>query len=189
MQQSLILASASPRRQELLTAAGIPFRVVVADVQENEDPRADPQVLVAHNAKIKAAWVAKLHPESLILAADTTVAIDGHVLNKPQDMSEAYAMLRRLSGKTHAVYTAVHFLCLNNSLDHHWVSTAQVTFKPLNDDLIRAYYEQVNPLDKAGAYSIQEHADMIIEHFQGLRSTVIGLPIEEVINRLNETAA
>src|SRR5262245_61641739 len=103
----LILASASPRRRELLAHAGIPFAVVVADVVEHEAEDADPREMVRHNAALKADWVAARHPEATVLGADTTVFIGNTVLNKPRDAAEARAMLRRLSGRTHTVFTGM----------------------------------------------------------------------------------
>ena len=95
----LILASASPRRRELLSQLGVPFEVIVADVTEHENPATDARVMVAHNAALKADWVAARHPEAFVLGADTTVFLDGAALNKPRDLAEARAMLRRLSGQ------------------------------------------------------------------------------------------
>src|SRR3954469_4832784 len=107
MPSRLILASASPRRKELLAELGVLFEVVVADVTEHEEASTDPRTMVAHNAALKADWVAARHPEALVLGADTTVFIDGQALNKPRDGAEARAMLRRLSGRTHTVFTGL----------------------------------------------------------------------------------
>src|SRR6266542_3890106 len=103
----LILASASPRRRELLGQLGLAFTVVVADVTEHEAEDADPRTMVAHNAALKADWVAQRHPEAFVLGADTTVLLDATVLNKPRDLADARAMLRRLAGRTHTVFTGV----------------------------------------------------------------------------------
>src|SRR5688572_33349574 len=103
----LILASASPRRKQLLADLGLTFDVIVADVTEHEDPATDPRVMVAHNAALKADWVAARNPNAVVLGADTTVFIDQHALNKPRDRDEARAMLRRLSGRTHTVLTGL----------------------------------------------------------------------------------
>ena len=103
----LILASASPRRRELLAQLGVPFDVLVADVTEHEAEDADPRTMVAHNAALKADWVAKRHPAAIVLGADTTVLINNTVLNKPRDLDDARAMLRRLAGRTHTVFTGV----------------------------------------------------------------------------------
>ena len=103
----LILASASPRRRELLAQLGIPFEVVVADVVEHEDPATDPRVMVAHNAALKAEWVASRHPDAVVLGADTTVFLDGHAIDKAKDLDEARLILRKLSGREHTVFTGV----------------------------------------------------------------------------------
>src|SRR5688572_3409270 len=103
----LILASASPRRRELLGQLGVPFEVVVADIIEHEEAATDPRVMVAHNAALKADWVAERNPDAVVLGADTTVFIDQHALNKPRDRVDARNMLRRLSGRTHTVFTGL----------------------------------------------------------------------------------
>ncbi|MEI6248943.1 MAG: Maf family protein, partial [Verrucomicrobiota bacterium] len=114
---TLILASASPRRTELLREAGIPHRVVVAAVTEHEDPTTDPAKMVLHNARLKAAAVSRLHPEAIVLGSDTTVALGDRALNKPADLAESRAMLRSLSGREHTVHTGVCLLCPTLGLD------------------------------------------------------------------------
>src|ERR1700722_13728516 len=103
----LLLASASPRRRELLAQLGVPFEVVVAEVTEHEDEATDPRLMVAHNAALKADWVAERHPDAVVLGADTTVFLDGAAINKPRDLAEARAMLKRLSGRAHTVFTGL----------------------------------------------------------------------------------
>lgn len=177
MSATLLLASASPRRRELLARLGVSFRVVTAEVTEHEDPLTNPREMVAHNAAIKAEWVAARHPDDLVLGADTTVSVDNHVLNKPADAAEARAMLRRLSGRTHTVYTG---LAVRRQADHlrlDDVVASDVTFKPLTEDLISAYLARVHTLDKAGGYAIQEHGDLIIAGRSGSLSNIIGLPL------------
>lgn len=174
----LILASASPRRRELLAQLGVPFEVVVAEIVEHEEATTDPRVMVAHNAALKADWVAARHPDALVLGADTTVFIDGHALNKPRDPAEARAMLRRLSGRTHTVFTG---LALRRNRDGVHIDegvASEVTFKPLDDATIEAYLARVHTLDKAGGYAIQEHADLIVAGYRGSFSNIIGLPLE-----------
>jgi septum formation protein len=175
----LILASASPRRRELLAGLGFPFEVVPADVAEHEEPDSDPREMVCHNAALKAGWVAARRPEALVLGADTTVCIDGRVLNKPRDLEEARAMLLRLSGRTHAVYTG---LAVRRGRDRPAADVAvasEVTFKVLDRNAIDRYFSLVDPLDKAGAYAIQEGTDLIIDGWRGSYTNVIGLPVEE----------
>lgn len=174
----LILASASPRRRELLAQLGVEFEVVVADVVEHEEASTDPRVMVAHNAALKADWVAARHPEAIVLGADTTVFLDGHALNKPRDGAEARAMLRRLSGRTHTVFTgiAVRRACDGLKIDEGVAS--DVTFKTLDESAIEAYLAKVHTLDKAGGYAIQEEPDLIIAGYRGSLTNIVGLPIE-----------
>jgi len=174
----LILASASPRRRELLSRLGIPFDVVVADVTEHEDPTTDPRVMVAHNAALKADWVARRHPDAVVLGADTTVFLDGHAINKPGDLDEARAMLRRLSGREHTVFTGLAVRCVARALRIDQGVSSQVEFKPFGDDVIERYLGLVNTLDKAGAYSVQDHTDMIVARTSGSFTNIMGLPME-----------
>ena len=175
----LILASASPRRVELLSRLGVKFEVIPARVTEFEDPTADPKYMVTHNASLKADWVANLYPDALVLGADTTVFIDGTVLNKPANLADSKRMLRKLSGKTHTVYTGIAMRRISDSLTLNEGISSEVTFKALTDKEIDSYVLKVNTLDKAGAYSIQDHTDMIIECYSGSFTNIMGLPVEE----------
>lgn len=174
----LILASASPRRRELLAQIGVPFEVVVADVTEHEDPATDPRVMVGHNAALKADWVAQRNPDAIVLGADTTVFVDGMAINKPRDLDESRSMLRRLSGREHTVFTGVAVRRLSTGLRVDEGVSSQVVFKPFGDDVIESYIRLVNTLDKAGAYSIQEQTDLIIAGYKGSLSNIMGLPME-----------
>jgi len=178
MFSKLLLASASPRRRELLAQLGVPFEVVVAQVTEHEEASTDPRVMVAHNAALKADWVAKRHPEAFVLGADTTVFIDHHALNKPRDLAEARAMLRRLSGRTHTVFTGLALRRRQERLAIDEGVASEVTFKPLDESAIETYLARVNPLDKAGGYAIQEHGDLIVAGYTGSLTNIVGLPIE-----------
>ena len=177
-QPRLILASASPRRRELLGQLGIPFSVMVASVTEHEEPSTDPRVMVAQNASLKAEWVAERHPDALVLGADTTVFIDRQALNKPRDAAEAREMLRRLSGRTHTVFTGLAVRRKLDGLSLDDSAESDVTFKPLDDSDIEAYLARVHTLDKAGGYAIQEHPELIIAGYQGSLSNIVGLPLE-----------
>jgi septum formation protein len=174
----LILASASPRRRELLAQLGVTFDVVVADVTEHEDPTTEPRTMVAHNAALKADWVACRHPDAFVLGADTTVFIDQTVLNKPRDLAEARVMLKKLSGRTHTVFTGVALRRQRESVKVDEGVASQVTFRTLDDTVIDAYFKVVNPLDKAGAYGIQEGREMIIAGWEGSFTNIMGLPME-----------
>ena len=175
-----ILASASPRRRELLTSLGVLFEVVTAQVEEHEDPTTDPRVMVARNAALKADWVAARRPEALVLGADTTVFLDGAALNKPRDAADARAMLRRLSGRTHTVFTglALRRAADGLRLDDH--ATSDVAFRALDAALIEAYLARVHTLDRAGGYAIQEHGEMIVAGHVGSLTNIIGLPLENL---------
>lgn len=174
----LILASASPRRRQLLARLGIPFEVVVASVTEFEDADADPRHMVAHNAALKAEWVAARRPEALVLGADTTVFIDGVVLNKPRDLEEAHAMLMRLSGRTHTVYTGLAVRQADSGLRLDDGVASEVTFKALDGAGIADYLSKVETLDKAGGYSVQDQTDLIIAGYTGSFTNIMGLPLE-----------
>jgi septum formation protein len=175
----LLLASASPRRSDLLGQLGVAFTVVPADVIEHEDPSTDPRIMVAHNAALKADWVALRHPTAFVLGADTTVFIDGQALNKPADLAAARQMLRQLSGRTHTVFTGLALRRIDPALRIDRGVASEVTFKKLSEDVIDDYLARVHTLDKAGGYAIQEHGDLIISHRTGSLSNIIGLPLDE----------
>lgn len=178
MKARLILASASPRRRELLGQLGVEFEVVVAAVTEHEEESTDPRVMVAHNAALKADWVATRHPDAVVLGADTTVFIDGAALNKPHDGDEARAMLRRLSGRTHTVFTGLAVRRSRDGLKIDEGVASEVTFRTLDDAVIEEYLAKVHTLDKAGGYAIQEHGELIVEGYRGSMTNIVGLPIE-----------
>lgn len=174
----LILASASPRRRELLAELGLPFEVVVAAVTEHEEPSTHPRTMVAHNAALKADCVADLHPYAWVLGADTTVFIDDTALNKPRDATEARAMLRRLSGRTHTVFTGLALRHRATGYATEAGDTSEVTFLTLTEEMITAYLTKVHTLDKAGGYGIQEERDLIVAGWTGSFSNIMGLPLE-----------
>ena len=177
-QLRLILASASPRRKQLLGELGLTFEVIVADIIEHEDPDTDPKHMVTHNAALKADWVAARHPDAWVLGADTTVFIDNTAINKPADLAEARAMLKRLAGRTHVVFTGVAVRHVGRGVRIDEGVTSEVTFKAFDDAVIDEYFRVVNPLDKAGAYGIQEGRELIIEGWRGSFSNIMGLPME-----------
>ncbi len=184
----ILLASRSPRRSELLAREGLAFDIEVPEVDEWEDPKADPQELVLRNAAIKGDAVAAAHPDRLVLSSDTTVAIDGHLLAKPVDMAEARAMLRRLSGRAHNVYTSVLLQWRVRGIRVERCVESRVVFRSLGEEAITRYFGIVNPLDKAGAYGIQEGREIIIDHFEGSLSNIMGLPMETVREMLEQLA-
>jgi septum formation protein len=182
----LILASASPRRRELLAQIGLPFTVVPAEVTEHEAPDADPREMVRHNAALKADWVAARHPAATVIGADTTVFIDRTVLNKPRDESEARAMLRMLSGRTHTVFTGLAVRRGRDGLKLDRGVASEVTFKVLDEAAISLYLSRVHTLDKAGGYAIQEQGDLIVAGYTGSLTNIVGLPVEEMKQLLTQ---
>lgn len=176
----LILASASPRRRELLASLGVIFTVIPAEVTEHEAPDADPSQMVRHNAALKADWVAARHPDATVIGADTTVFIDRTVLNKPRDPTEARAMLRLLRGRTHTVYTGLAIRRRRDGLQLDEGVASEVTFKNFNETTLDLYLSRVPTLDKAGGYAIQEHGDLIVAGFTGSLTNIVGLPLDEM---------
>jgi septum formation protein len=177
-----VLASGSPRRHELLEMLGLPHRVVVPGVDETREPDESPDVYVVRLARAKAAAVAALHPEALILGADTTVVLAGAVLGKPESPGAAAAMLTELGGRTHQVFTGValaHGARLEHALD-----VTEVTMRPLDAAQITAYVNTGEPLDKAGAYAVQGRGAVVIEGIRGDFFGVMGLPVRLVADLL-----
>jgi len=183
-QPPLILASTSPRRAELLRGAGIAFKSASSLIEECHDVSLGLASLVVGNARAKALAVAASFPKSVIVGADTLVWLDGQPLGKPRNLEEARAILFALSGRTHQVATGVHFVRLNprHQVEFHEVS--YVRFRQLDEATITAYLSQVNTLDKAGAYALQESGNLIIESVEGSRSNVIGLPMQRTLAAL-----
>lgn len=180
----IILASASPRRRELLERAGLEFQITHSPAQEIHDASIAPEKLCEMNAALKAEAIAAIRPDSVVIGADTLVFIDGEPLGKPADLDEARAMLRRLAGRVHAVCTGVCVIFPGGrrELFH---DTTEVTFRPLDDAAIEDYLTVANPLDKAGAYGIQEYGERIIAGISGSFENVMGLPVEMVMRALS----
>ena len=176
----LILASASPRRKELLASLGVAFEVIPAEVTEHEAHDADPREMVRHNAALKADWVAARHPDATVIGADTTVFIDRTVLNKPRDLSAARAMLKLLAGRTHTVFTGLAVRRQRDGLKLDQGVASEVTFKAFADAALELYLSRVHTLDKAGGYAIQEQGELIIAGFTGSLTNIVGLPLEEM---------
>ncbi|MBK1642549.1 septum formation protein Maf [Chromatium okenii] len=178
----IYLASRSPRRAELLRQIGVRFAVVDGDCDERQLPAESPpeyvQRLALTKAQVGCAQLAALAlPPLPVLAADTAVICEAQILGKPRDREEALAMLRLLSGRTHQVLTAVALALPTES--RHWLrlSTSRVTFRPLTEAELEAYWQTGEPRDKAGAYGIQGRAALFITHLDGSYSGVMGLPL------------
>jgi septum formation protein len=177
---TLILASASPRRLELLRQLSLAFKVVPAEVAELHHGQMTARELSQVNAYRKARAVAKRFPDALVVGADTLVCIDTVLFGKPATLEEAYQMLEQLQGLTHEVITGICLLHLRKHRQAVFAESTAVTFRPLDAVKIRRYLNRVNPLDKAGAYAIQEEGDMIVEKIVGSYTNVVGLPLERL---------
>lgn len=179
----IVLASASPRRSELLEKAGVVFDVIPSPAEEIHDAEMAPGFLCELNAALKAEAVAVMRPDAMVIGADTLVFIDGIPLGKPVDLTEARFMMRRLSGRSHQVCTGVCVIAPSGerSMFH---DLTEVVFKDLTDEEIDDYFALVNPLDKAGAYGIQEHGERIVCEIRGSFENVMGLPVDKVIEAL-----
>ena len=183
---SLVLASASPRRRELLRQLGIDFTCDAAEIDETPLAGERPRAYVQRMAREKAGTVAqRFRPgDRLVLAADTTVVIDGLLLGKPGDQSDGMAMLQRLSGRSHTVFTAV---CLSNGLEQRCeVVATEVSFAELSPQTCAAYLATGEPWDKAGAYAIQGLGGALVSGIRGSYSNVVGLPLNETWQMLRE---
>ena len=175
----VILASQSPRRRELLSLVGIEHEVQPADIDETPWPDEAPVPHTERLARGKAQVIAARAPDALVIAADTIVVIDGAILGKPSDIPEARAMLRRLSGRTHEVCTAMAVACGDRI--ESAVVRVPVRFRALDDDTIARYVNTGEPMDKAGAYGIQGYGATIVEHIEGDYFAVMGLSLVTVV--------
>jgi septum formation protein len=197
LDKKIYLASKSPRRRELLRQIGVEFELLMLrndtargpDVSEIELPGEAPDVYVARVASEKAAFAWKVVqmrrlPPRPVLAADTTVTIDGDILGKPASREEAIAMLERLSGRTHQVLTsvAVHY----TNMATQFTQVSDVRFATLSAASIRSYCATTEPYDKAGGYGIQGLAALFVEHIEGSHSGIVGLPLYETAQLLRE---
>ncbi len=181
----LILASASPRRSELLRQLGVDFKVMPSSVPEIHHDQLTASEAAQINAYRKARPIAKKFPDALVLSADTLVFIGASLFSKPKDLEDAYLILERLQGRTHSVVTAVCLLNLRNHRQTMFAEKTAVTFRQLDAVKIRRYLSRVNTLDKAGAYAIQEEGEMIIEGIVGSYTNVMGLPLERLRQELH----
>jgi len=181
-----ILASGSPRRRELLAKILKDFEIVPSSTEEKEVSGKSPVDLAMDNAMEKALAVSKMHPDAMVIGADTVVVLGDVIMGKPKNMEEAIDMLRALSGRTHQVITGVALVRGETHLSDFEIS--DVTFKNLDKAIIEEYVEERKPLDKAGAYGIQEVMDSFVESLEGDFNNVVGLPtdlVAELIDNMN----
>ena len=164
---------------------GVSFTVLPAEVEEiSQDSGYPASEMVRLNACLKAGAVARQHPEALVIGSDTVVVCGSEIFGKPHSPEKAVAMLKKLSGHAHQVMSGVSLQCVKYQLDYSFTEISQVFFKKLDDAAIREYMRLVNVMDKAGAYAIQEHAELILDRLEGSLSNVIGLPAERLSSEL-----
>jgi septum formation protein len=175
----LVLASASPRRRELLAQLGVPFDIVPSDVPEIPAPNESAEAFARRVAHEKAMEVARRYPNAATLAADTVVALNGVIFGKPAGRADARRMLQALSGRTHEVLTAVALCDPSGTVSEILVRSA-VEFRPLASSDIEDYLDSDEPYDKAGAYAVQGRAQRFVVQVRGSYTNVVGLPLDEV---------
>lgn len=175
----LILASASPRRQNLLRRCGVDFTVQSVDIEELTGA-GDIALVPEINARNKALAVASANPGCWVLGADTMIIFENRAIGKPANMAEAFALLKSFSGRTHEVITGMALLNKEEDIAEVWSCKSEVKFKKLSDAVIKEYLECVPVLDKAGAYAIQDHGELIVERFSGEMENIIGMPLKKL---------
>lgn len=177
-----ILASASPRRKELIKLIDENTVVIPADIEEICEADIYPENTAEYFACQKAKYISGLHPDAVVLGADTVVIIDGIILGKPKDQDDAFKMLKMLSGKTHEVITGC-CLC-HGKKSYSFSVTSSVTFFALSDEEIKAYIETKEPFDKAGAYGIQGKGCLLVKEIRGDYNNIVGLPVSALKRHL-----
>ena len=182
----MILASASPRRKEILENFGFSFKTIVKNIDETSDKtRAEEKILEIAEKKARATAID--FPEENIVGADTVVVVDGKILGKPKDEKEAFSMLKSLSGRSHEVITAFSFININKNISYSDYEITKVYFKNLTDDEINWYINTKEPMDKAGAYGIQGKGAFFVEKIEGDFFSVMGFPLGKFVRFLNKT--
>lgn len=179
-----IVASNSPRRRELLLLAGYQFEVIPSDADETLESGIDAGEAVKELSKRKALFVSRKNKGAVVLGCDTVVALGGKILGKPKDESEAFSMLKSLSGREHEVFTGVYIT--DGEKSEGFLSCTKVEFYPLSDETIRSYIATKEPMDKAGAYGIQGLGSVLVKKINGDYFTVMGLPVNECARVLSK---
>ena len=182
--KTLILASSSPRRKELLENLQLTFQTVSSDVDENYNSEWSPEEIVMELAYRKATAVWKGHPETIVIGSDTVVVRDQTILGKPKNREDAFSMLKSLSGRTHSVYTGVAIVSETNKIK--FFEKTDVEFWELSDDEINDYLDTGEPFDKAGAYGIQGFGSLLVKKISGDYFSVVGLPVARTIRELKK---
>ncbi|STX44946.1 septum formation protein [Legionella donaldsonii] len=188
----IILASASPRRLQILQEHGLTAVVMPANIEEILQESEDAKTYVTRLAREKAHTILSQVPTGaadIILAADTTVAYENHILEKPTDYNDAYRMLRMLSGKSHEVYTGYALIFLPEQQWYVNYVTTSIRFHPLTENQIENYINSGEPFDKAGGYGIQQVRDTFVKEIRGSYYNVMGLPIEEILEKISPVCA
>jgi septum formation protein len=183
---SLILASTSPRRKELLALLNIPFDVMPPTSTEEEQEQESAADHVKRLALEKARSVARQHPTSLVIGSDTVIELDGSILGKPAGLEEARTMLTRLRGRTHSVHTGLALVSAAKGIEKTWVESVTVWMTDVSDSTLAAYLNTRDSLGKAGAYSIQGEGAHLIEKIEGDFPAVVGLPLRQTARFLEE---
>ncbi len=181
--KQIILASASPRRKELMQKHGFDFIAEPSGAQEGNSSE-DYLKTALSNAKLKAMEIAEKYPKNVVLGADTIVVLDGKLFGKPKDLKEAKEMLNALQGRTHSVFTAIAIILKSENIFKTAAEESRVSFKKMDMQDIENYLQKVNVLDKAGAYAAQEFGELIIENIDGDFENVMGLPCSLLKNEL-----
>jgi septum formation protein len=180
----LILASGSPRRKEFMSYLGVPFDVEIPNIDESPVKGETPSELVLRLSRLKADYISQKHNDTVVVAADTVVCFNGMILGKPSSREDAFKMIKMLQGQNHTVYTGV--TVQKGSLVRSRVVSTEVRFDPLDDVFIRNYVASGECDDKAGAYAIQGIASLFISEVKGSVSSVVGLPVNEVVKFIRE---
>ena len=182
----MILASASPRRKEILENFGFSFKTIVKNIDETSDKtHAEEKILEIAEKKARAAAID--FPDENVVGADTVVVVDGKILGKPKNKEEAFSMLKSLSGRNHEVITAFSFININKNISYSDYEITKVYFKNLTDDEIKWYINTKEPMDKAGAYGIQGKGAFFVEKIEGDFFSVMGFPLGKFVRFLNKT--
>ena len=174
---SIILASASPRRKQLLDMIDIDFEVIPSDVHEDFKIDLNHEDFVQHYAREKSLDIAEKYPDHLVIGADTIVVLDSKILGKPKDEADSFNMLKSLSGRTHTVYTGVSLNHINEKISDTFFEQTQVSFNELSDSVISYYINTYKPLDKAGSYGIQDWFVINVNRIDGCFYNVMGFPL------------